>query len=459
MARAFQPALFDLPVQTPPPSLGDRLRVLALIANAACIETACMVAQEAALGWWDAVVAAAGGKPDRLRAVPSPLTDLDLPTGTIAEARALGSDLAALPVVEASALLGRLYTQALPGPHRTQHGIFYTPPILVDRLLNKAEMADHDWATERVIDPACGAGAFLVQVAERTAAAMSSVDPAILLAGIASRLKGWELDPFAAGLAQLATEAVLLPHVIASGRRLRPVVEVADALAAFPASRESWGLVVGNPPFGKVKDTPHLRARFCRSLHGHPNLYGMFLDTAVHLAKPDGGMIAFLTPPSFLAGQYFKNLRNLLREHAPPVSIDLVESRADVFDDVLQEVALSVFKRGKHVQPAQCAAVHVLPTGIRIEPTGPLILPADPYEPWTLARSADDSDLVTKLRAMPTRLVDWGCEVATGPLVWNRHKPQLHDTLKPGRVPVMWAESVTPDGRFVLKATMRNHRT
>ena len=76
-----------------------------------------------------------------------------------------------------------------------------------------------------------------------------------------------------------------------------------------------------------------------------------------------------------------------------------------------------------------------------------------------MARSADDSDLVTKLRAMPTRLVDWGCEVATGPLVWNRHKPQLHDTLKPGRVPVMWAESVTPDGHFVLKATKRNHRT
>jgi adenine-specific DNA-methyltransferase len=457
MARAFQPALFDVPAQTPPASLGDRLRALALIANAACIETACMVAQEAALGWWDAVVAAAGGKPGRLRAVPSPLTKLDLPAAAIAKARALGSDLAALPVVEASALLGRLYTQALPGPHRTAHGIFYTPPILVDRLLSKAEMAGHDWATERVIDPACGAGAFLVQVAERTAAAMSGADPAILLAGIASRLKGWELDPFAAWLAQLATEAVLLPHVIASGRRLRPVVEVADALAVFPASRECWGLVVGNPPFGKVKDTPSLRARFCRSLHGHPNLYGMFLDTAVHLAKPDGGMIAFLTPPSFLAGQYFRKLRRLLREQASPVSIDLVESRADVFDDVLQEVALSVFKRGKHVQPAQCAAVHFLPTGIRVEQTGPLILPADPYEPWTLARSADDSELVAKLRAMPTRLADWGYEVSTGPLVWNRHKLQLHDTSKAGRVPVVWAESVTPDGRFVLKATKRNH--
>ncbi len=46
----------------------------------------------------------------------------------------------------------------------------------------------------------------------------------------------------------------------------------------------------------------------------------------------------------------------------------------------------------------------------------------------------------------------------TGPLVWNRHKARLHDTPKPGRVPVVWAESVTPDGRFILRATKRNHR-
>ena len=103
MARAFRPALLDLPVQTPPTSIGDRLRVLALIANAACIETACMIAQEAALGWWDAVVALAGGRPDRLRAAPSLLKKLDVPAGAIAEARALGGELAALPVVEAIA--------------------------------------------------------------------------------------------------------------------------------------------------------------------------------------------------------------------------------------------------------------------------------------------------------------------------------------------------------------------
>lgn len=457
MARSSQPLLLDIATEPKPATIGERLRELALMANAASIEAASTVARIAALAWWDALVLANGGNPDRLRVALPPTASIDLPTAASAAAQAFGRDLIALPTTEANALLGRVYTQALPKPYRALHGIFYTPPMLVDRLLHRVETAEHGWATSRVIDPACGAGAFLVQAAERMAAALPNADPAIQLASIASRLKGWEIDPFAAWLAQLSVEATLLPQVIASSRRLQQMVDVADALVGFAASREAWDLVMGNPPFGKIKDTPALRQRFERSLHGHPNLYGLFIDLAVHLAKP-GGLVALLTPASFLSGQYFRKLRRLLREQAPPVSLDLVDSRANVFDDVLQEVVLSVFCRGASVQPADCAVVQMTASAIRVEPTGALDLPADPHEPWPLPRSADDAALVTRLHTMPARLADWGYEVSTGPLVWNRHKPRLHDKPAPGRFPVVWAESVTPDGRFVLKATKRNHR-
>jgi adenine-specific DNA-methyltransferase len=129
-----------------------------------------------------------------------------------------------------------------------------------------------------------------------------------------------------------------------------------------------------------------------------------------------------------------------------------------VFEDVLQEVVLSVFRRGNSAPAATCNVVRVTASGMQIEPTGALVLPSDAYEPWTLARSAEDAAFVARLHAMPARLADWGYEVSTGPLVWNRHKPRLHDAAKPGRVPVVWAEAVTSDGRFVLKATRKNHR-
>jgi len=456
MLSPIQPVLFPAdPVQRP---LGERMRGLALIANAACTETAGTVAREVAMAWWDASIMAAGGTPSRLPPPAPPPSRLDLPKAALAEAAALGRDLACLPVQEANALLGRLYTQALPNQHRNAMGVFYTPPALVHHLLNRAEFAGCVWQTGHVLDPACGAGAFLLQAAQRMLEALPNTDPAIALVNLASRLRGWEIDGVAAWLAQLSLEVLALPLAIASGRRLGPMTEVADTLAAFAASKGAWDLVMGNPPFGKVKDTPQLRMRFRRSLHGHPNLYGMFFDLAVHLAKPQGGVVAYLTPASFLAGQYFRNLRRLLHETAPPVTIDLVESRSDVFDDVLQEVVLSTSRRGQPPGPAECAAVHVTRSGMRIEPTGRFRLPAKPDEPWLLPRCRQDAALVARLRAMPTRLADWGYEVCTGPLVWNRHKTQLHNAPKQDCVPVIWAESVTPDGRFVLKASKRNHR-
>jgi adenine-specific DNA-methyltransferase len=58
---------------------------------------------------------------------------------------------------------------------------------------------------------------------------------------------------------------------------------------------------------------------------------------------------------------------------------------------------------------------------------------------------------------MSHRLADWGYSVSTGPLVWNRHKSQLRDRPGKHRLPLLWAEAITSDGRFVFRAEKRNH--
>src|SRR5664279_3430936 len=139
---------------------------------------------------------------------------------------------------------------------------------------------------------------------------------------------------------------------------------------------------MGNPAFGKVKKTAEMGRTFARSLYGHPNLYGMLTDVAVHLAKAEEGVIAYLTPTSYLGGEYFKLLRKLLVEQAQPITIDIVESRTDVFSDVLQEVALTCFKRGRKARDAACYVIHVDPGGLKVAATGSLTLPANATDPW-----------------------------------------------------------------------------
>ena len=77
-------------------------------------------------------------------------------------------------------------------------------------------------------------------------------------------------------------------------------------------------VVIGNPPYGRVTLAPAVRQRYQRSLYGHANLYGMFTDLAIRLTRP-GGVIAYVTPTSFLA-----NVLCLRAASEPPSRAQLV---------------------------------------------------------------------------------------------------------------------------------------
>ncbi len=199
MARTAQrqPRLEIAIVPAEPSVLAQRAENLTLAASALTVDAARSVAYAGAMGWWAARVRAVAGEPRRIAAAPVPCSMVELPSGLSAEAVAFGRDLIALPAVDAVAELGRLYTHSLPGDHRSRDGIFYTPPALVRRLLDKSERAGHDWLTGRAIDPSSGGGAFLIEAAERMVAALGDTNPAIVVAAVGTRLLGWDIDPFA----------------------------------------------------------------------------------------------------------------------------------------------------------------------------------------------------------------------------------------------------------------------
>jgi adenine-specific DNA-methyltransferase len=362
-----------------------------------------------------------------------------------------------LSLSEADAIfeIGTLYTIALPQRFRSEHGVFYTPPQLTKRLLDMAEAAGVDWRKARIIDPACGGGAFLAPVAERLVKALADCLPSLVLQNIAGRIRGLELDPFAAWISQVSLEITLRNVTRAAGRALPQLVTVCDSLDEAPPA-DGFDLVIGNPPFGRVSLSAEQRKRYARSLYGHANLYGVFLDLAVRWSKPTG-VIAFVTPTSFLSGEYFKELRALLAREAPPCAVEVVADRKGVFEDVLQETMLSAFRRGGRPSIASVRALKGTSSGaIVATDAGALRLPTDPRVPWLLARHGDDAKLVKALNRKRTRLSDWGYGVSTGPLVWNRHKTQLCDGAK-GALPLIWAESVSADGAFAHRAERRNH--
>lgn len=355
--------------------------------------------------------------------------------------------------------MGQLYTALLPDAVRKALGAFYTPPALVRRLIEIVTLSGFDWNAGRIIDPACGGAAFLASLAPTLAKHSSRKRPPAILEDVESRLVGVEVDPFAAWMSAVLLEFALFDLTSAANRQLTNIVSTRDALEIRADEIGQFDLVIGNPPYGRVTLHPEQRSRFKESLFGHANLYGLFTELAVRLCKP-GGIIAFVTPTSFLGGEYFKNLRNLLETQAPLQRVEFLSDRDGIFDGVLQETMLAVFKR----EPARVRRVQISllqpqdgTNPVLVEPVGSFSLNGAGGKPWLLPRSASQARLLERLNAMPQRLEDYGFAVSTGQLVWNRHKDQLRRTYENGCLPIIWAEAVNSDGKFHFQSARRFH--
>lgn len=376
-------------------------------------------------------------------------------------ADALGEGAAQTSSALAAYHLSTAYALMLPDGMRATNGVFYTPPAVAERLLDLVTDEGIDWASASVLDPAAGGGAFVTPVVRRVISKLRSCGESRsrILEHLEASVSGIEIDPFSAAMSQIFATVAAYELLGVRGLDLPPLVRVADALD--PRREEDTAavdLVIGNPPYGRVALAPAQRARFARSLYGHANLYGVFTDLGVRITKT-GGIVAFVTPASFLAGQYFSSLRCMLRQEAPPVALDLISDRSKVFADVLQETVLVVLRRGAQGRDVQ---VHLnqprsFDAPCTVTPVGSLTVMGDGGAPWLLPRTPEDMSLIRAAAGLRWRLRDYGYQVNTGPLVWNRHRSQLAERMGRGRLPIIWAEAVRGPGEFRFGAERRGH--
>ncbi|RHH49018.1 methylase [Citrobacter portucalensis] len=391
----------------------------------------------------------------KMRAVPNTVLLEDVSCDAQELAERTGALIARFPSEDAGYLIGSIYTVMLPSAYRSEMGAYYTPPPLVSRLLDLAEKSGVDFSHATVIDPACGGGAFLAPAAIRMLKKDKGSSPEWIFRRISRRLKGIEIDPFAAWMSSVLLESVLMPLCIKAKRRLpEDTIIVGDALHHDKIT--GYDLVIGNPPYGRVTLDTQMREKYARSLFGHANLYGLFTDLAIRMAKKESGVVAFLTPTSFLGGQYFTALRTLLTNKTTPIAFDFVSDRDGVFDDVLQETMLTAFRSGEHKVKAQVSSL--IPKGLnkaKIEKIGSVEIEKGGAT-WLLPRFKEDARFLQNLKTMPTRLSELGYSVSTGQLVWNRFKSQLRTTKGKNSYPLIWAESITSNG-FRFSADRKNH--
>jgi adenine-specific DNA-methyltransferase len=353
--------------------------------------------------------------------------------------------------------LSELYSRLNDPEDVKKLGKFYTPAPVVSHVLARLGYpGEHD---RGLMDPACGTGAFLVQAARRYLKAR----PGACWEDLVREILGVDVDP----VAVLIARARILEAALDAGLRVGESpfrVECRDALELGPYPNGTlfdedergvpdggFGYVVGNPPYGKVHSSDSRIAPYKDTVHGHANLYGIFLALAVGMLG-EGGRLGFVVPRSFASGLYFKNLRRHLLGALRFDEVDVFGSRGGVFPGVLQETLLLLGTKGggpgttvirEPRDPGELAAGHdhgrvvVVPEGkLSLGPRydHALILSADPKAHEVMAR--------VRLRSKP--LADHGLKASTGRLVWNRVKEHLRAAPEPGALRVYWPANVRP---------------
>lgn len=354
-----------------------------------------------------------------------------------------------------------VYQGSLTRDEKKALGQYYTPPALVEHLLDTAAYAPGKGIADRLLlDVAIGFGVFLAGAARRLIrdldASHRPLDDIVTTLGHA--LRGYDLQPFAVIATKLHILAVLIDEMRLDGAGVAqvlatlhlPHVRAADTLAApEDQAADAPHIVVGNPPYGACAHGLHL-APFKDVVGGRANLYQLFMYKSLRLCR-DGGTVALLVPESMRAGQFFLKLRRYLVETTELLCLTDFHARTSIFDGVEQGVLILSMRKGRSLSTGKVKSVAVAQVA-----TAAALVSARTFSvPWThvqagnemahaLIKANDPATYALLYRLRTTSLCHkrLSLKVHTGPLVWNRVVTDLGPTPEPGMRPVIYAQSV-----------------
>ena len=263
---------------------------------------------------------------------------------------------------------GKEYTdkERKQGQRKTQ-GIFYTPPqitqYIVDISLSEylerhkplstsVEISDweayRDWLKQlKIVDPACGSGAFLIAAFNRLLRAYEEVNRELAILKGESYQADEGLDRtilngnlYGVDLSQESVEITRLSLWLQTAQRGKTLIDLNENVkagnsivddsslcdrpfnwqVAFPEVFAAGGfdVVLGNPPYVRQElltpIKPYLQSHY-QSFDGVADLYTYFYEKGVQILKPDG-MLCYIVTNKWLRSGYGEGLRRFFTQNS-----------------------------------------------------------------------------------------------------------------------------------------------
>ncbi|MFJ2626938.1 Eco57I restriction-modification methylase domain-containing protein [Streptomyces sp. NPDC087532] len=217
-----------------------------------------------------------------------------------------------------------------------EHGEVFTRRWVVDLILDLlGYTADKDLCDLKLVEPACGTGAFLTAVASRISASCRRHNRPVTDALTAVRA----LDLLERNVEQ--SRSVVASQLLQEGWPTEDAQHVASAWVTQgdyllqPDADHRADVVVGNPPYIRLEDVPDDRMaayrRACTTMGGRADIYIGFYEVALRSLTPEG-QLGFICADRWMRNQYGRRLRQLVTSRYS-MDLALVMHDVDAFED------------------------------------------------------------------------------------------------------------------------------
>lgn len=228
----------------------------------------------------------------------------------------------------------------------------------------------------KIVDPACGSGAFLITAFECLLKQNNYIDDKIFdLTGVKdlfsdttkeilqNNIFGVDLNKESVEITKLSLwlktadknkTLASLENNIKCGNSLIDDVEIAGELAfdwekEFPEIFENGGfdIVVGNPPYVSAEYISEIEKKYYEKIYysasGRQNLYIIFYEKALNILKKSANL-GFITPYTILKNMYYKEIREYILKNAK--ILEIVDFKGiTVFEDAGVDSIIFMLKK------------------------------------------------------------------------------------------------------------------
>jgi type I restriction-modification system DNA methylase subunit len=212
----------------------------------------------------------------------------------------------------------------------------------------------------KILDPACGSGAFLNQALNFLLAEHEFIDESIkTLEGgglglydvrkgiLENNLYGVDINAEAVEIAKLS----LWLRTVEKGRKLNSLAEkikVANSLMNMPFEEESFDIVIGNPPYvrqERIKEQKVALKEKYQTFVGTADLYVYFYELGIKMLKSNA-MLGYICSNKYYTVKYGEPLRAFLLDNT---TLEIFTDFGDkkIFDDATVTSDINIFKKNK----------------------------------------------------------------------------------------------------------------